>query len=309
MNKAILILTSVFAFYVCNAHAKTIMLPAFDSIEIQAGKHTDYSIEIEQNDRLPPALVEADTEEKNTYAMHYNTLVIMPQKHGESNHFKIRVPDLKQLTAYGKGVIRARNLNVYSLSLDLNDNVRTFFSGKHIGLNHLDMYGNSELKIDHLKSSQLQIVLQDRAQATLLGEVKAQKISLFGYSKLKLYWLNSADLFVRMQDHSFAYLAGVARVLETRLKDQSYLFARYLRVKEGYIKTNQSANAEIWAQKNLDTRADGSSTIFHYRPADQVEAYDFRSGVTLDMNHLKPLLRDPALDWGQEYENSPRFVD
>jgi len=184
------------------------------------------------------------------------------------------------------GRLKSAPLNTPYFNASIDGSGSVSLSGK-IGLHRLNLSGSSVTTIEGINSRLLKITMQDNPTAVITGFARLKSLKAEGSGHLKLYWVDSPELHVVQTGKTQVELAGVSDKLYVTLSRQALFNGRYLRAKEGYIKTTDHSIAEVQLLKTQAALARGNSTISYYNyPKNSPLKSNFmgNNGAVLDMN-------------------------
>ncbi len=194
----------------------------------------------------------------------------------------INVPHLHGFTYKGDGVITAHKIHTGPLNIWLMNSKKSTFSGR-MDLRHLTVAGTGFTKITGIHSRDLRIKLIGEPRVVLKGKANLRRVDMEGGASLKLNWVRSSDLIVRLRGSSCLTLAGTVNRLDSVTSDKSHLDARYLRVKEAFVKTNDEAISDVTVTERQHGLARDRSDIYYYNLPDYRMDFMARNGSVLDM--------------------------
>lgn len=194
---------------------------------------------------------------------------------------------LNAFTYRGAGTISGNHLKSSLLDLTINNPGRTNLGGD-IHLRRLAVHGPGNVQINGVRSTNLQLIMTEKPHVQLSGVANISSIHLNGDGWFSMYWVKSDQLMIRAKGHSFIQLAGVANRLDLELWDYAHFNGRYLRARQNFAKTHGHAIAEITATKSQHTLATDASDIHFYElPLMKTDFMAF-NGAVLDMRDLSP---------------------
>lgn len=176
----------------------------------------------------------------------------------------VYVNKLNRLAFNGNGNIEAKNLVGSNMDLQLYINGEVNLSGK-LALREIKVTGKNILKLEHVTSKKLNIVMNGQSDITMKGMVNLKTLRAGGSGKLSLYWIDSPDLEVEGHGSVKIYLAGVARYLHALTNDDSELDARYLRSNKVYVKALGHSLIRVVSNKELNAFAAEQGRINYYQ--------------------------------------------
>lgn len=200
---------------------------------------------------------------------------------------------LNSFEYHGAGIVTGSKLRTSLLDVVLDNKGKTTLQGQ-IGLRKLDVKGDGYTEIYGINSPNLLVNISGKSIVRLVGTVNLTTLDMSKSGRLSLYWLKSKDLIIRARGKAFIQLAGVVDKLNVELWGEARFNGRYLRAERAFVKTHNKSVAELAAVKRQHTLASDTSDIHFYNIP--VMKADFMSdaGAVLDM-------RDLGLPFIQEY--------
>ncbi len=192
---------------------------------------------------------------------------------------------LNDFEYHGAGIIKAQGLRTSLLDLLLDNQGETKLQG-NIGLHQLKVMGSGYTEIRGIQSAGLLINLSGKAKVRLAGVVNISRLDLNKDSWLSLYWVKSRLLTIRARDNSKLQLAGVADKLDVELWGAAQFKGRYLRAERAFVKTHDKSVAEISAVKRQHTLARDASDIQFFNIPVMKADFMANNGAVLDMRDL-----------------------
>jgi hypothetical protein len=218
-----------------------------------------------------------------------NTLIIKMENNVNPTQVVLSLPVHTQtLTLALKGNIMGPNFpnTVHNLSILGANSVD--LTSQNIMLNRLYIDRTKSVTMNGIATPYLLTWIHESGPVNLYGFMNLREIDMIKTGPVHMYWLNSPILTIRAKDHSQLFLAGVANTYNFVLDDHSHLDARYLRVKKGFVKTNQQAKAEITVEDSLNAMASGQSNIYYYHQPKLIGRYYRDQGSILYMGENPP---------------------
>lgn len=192
---------------------------------------------------------------------------------------------LNSFEYHGAGAVTGRRLRTSLLDLLLDNKGQTMLGG-HIGLRKLIIKGDGYTEITGINSPYLTTVISSKATVRLGGVVNLTNLNINNGGRLSLYWVKSRDLIIRERGSSFVQLGGMVNKLDVELWDKARFNGRYLRAERAFVKTHGQSIAEMSAAQRQHTLASGSSDIHFYNiPTLKADFMAFE-GAVLDMRDL-----------------------
>ncbi|MGC1854825.1 MAG: DUF2807 domain-containing protein [Candidatus Aquirickettsiella sp.] len=167
------------------------------------------------------------------------------------------------LTLHAKG---AGQVNLYTNKL----NLKSLYSN-----------GNESIIFHNLLSSNLKIEAHNSHNIALQGIVSLNKINFTGNGNLQVYWVNSPYLRIDANGKGKISLAGVVKTLDIQLSQDIQLFAQQLRTHQGFVKTENQAQAIVNVRNTLRAFAKDDSVIYYSTPVNFISKYSKGKGLVL----------------------------
>lgn len=200
---------------------------------------------------------------------------------------------LNSFEYHGAGTVTGTQLRTSLLDVLLDNKGKTTLQGQ-IGLRKLVVRGGGYTEISGINSPYLTINIADKSIVRLAGVVNLATLDMLKDGRLSLYWVKSKELIIRGGGQSFIQLAGIVDKLHVELRGESRFNGRYLRAVRAFVKTYNKSVAEISAVERQHTLASDHSDIHFYNiPAMKADFMSY-AGAVLDM-------RDLGLPFVQEY--------
>jgi hypothetical protein len=152
-------------------------------------------------------------------------------------------------------------------------------------LSEIHYAGSGQITATHL-TGPLTILDEGSGSMRLHGNVNLQTLVHNGSNLLELYWVNSPEVKIAGKGNGKIYLAGIANLLEVKIGGHTWLDAKQLRAKRGFIATNDHARADVWIKDNLSTLAKDNSNIYYYHDAGFVGGYMTPPASVLRMTNV-----------------------
>ncbi len=131
-------------------------------------------------------------------------------------------------------------------------------------LKSLATSGPTTFTASNVKSKDLSLRSDSNAKIKLRGTMSLSKLSTYGASDVDIQWLNSKLLVIDAHDRSQIHLAGVADNVRAKLYDSAQLGAKYLRINNALVQTNENSAAKVLVKNNLRAFANENSNIYYY---------------------------------------------
>jgi hypothetical protein len=135
----------------------------------------------------------------------------------------------------------------------------------------------------NLPSTIQKISSRNNANINLTGTFVLSHIEASGHSILRLYWIDSSNLHVVAENNSQLFLAGVVTNLDLLASGDADVDAKYLRVENAYVKTQNDADVNLNVKNSLGSLSSDKSTIYYYQDSHLNSHYLNNSGSALRM--------------------------
>ena len=186
---------------------------------------------------------------------------------------------LSAFSYHGSGQISGNKLRTYGLKLDIDNHGTTNFSGD-IGVNDFRLSGAGHMQVNGLSSHSLKLNLSGNSNLNVAGKVALANVHMQDNSRLSLHWVDSRVLHVRAEDSAKIQLAGIVDWMDVRVNDRAVFNGRYLRATRAFVKTFDSARANIFVTERQHTLASGKSNIYVFElPAIKTDFMAYQGSV------------------------------
>ncbi len=201
-----------------------------------------------------------------------------------SVHVEIDSRYLNAFEYHGAGTVSGPRLRTSLLDLILDNKGQTVLRGQ-IGLRKLVVKGDGYTEISGINSPYLVTTISSKATIKLSGKANLTNLDIKD-GRLSLYWVKSRSLIIRGRGNSFVGLGGMVDKLDVELWGESRFNGRYLRAQRAFVKTHNKSVAEMNAARRQHTLATDSSDIHFYDiPTLKADFMAFQ-GAVLDMRDL-----------------------
>ena len=159
--------------------------------------------------------------------------------------------------------VKGRTLHINSPNSDAAIKVGVY------ELKKLIVQDNAEVCARDLRTDNLTIIAKGSGSINLQGKFKIGNISQFSRGMIHVEWIDNDKIHIEGSGSGPIYLAGRVHNMLAKLRKNSQLNARHLRVREASVFTTDRAIAEILVLDNLKAYAVDASNIYYYkRPKD-----------------------------------------
>ena len=213
---------------------------------------------------------------------------------------EIRGKFLNSFEYHGRGYITGKRLRSSLLDILIDNDGKTTLGG-NITVRKLKVMGGGYTQISGVRSERMQVKLSGKARVQLSGVVNVTSIDVDNGSWLSMYWVKSRVLKVCGRGASFIQLAGITDRLDVELWDKACFKGRYLRANRAFVKTYDKAVAEISAINRQHTLASGGSDILFYNIPEMRTDFMAFDGSVLDMRDLN------IRDWRMPLQEYNRY--
>lgn len=150
-------------------------------------------------------------------------------------------------------------------------------------LNLTSLYsdGNECVILHNILSSNLTIETHNSKKVIIQGIVSLNKVNFTGNGNLAVYWVNSPYLRVDAHGKGEISLAGAVKTLDAKLSQAIRLFAQQLRARQGFVKTENQAQASINI-RTLSAFAKDNSVIYYSSPINFISKHSEGTGLVLN---------------------------
>jgi hypothetical protein len=203
-------------------------------------------------------------------------------RRGDKLSIKLNVTptQLKHINFNSNGILLGKGLSG-SLSLTAAGKGSITLCTSKLNLNALTAHDQVNITLHNLASSNLTIADKTAGKIMLDGEVHVQTINFISNGSLAIYWLTSPYLHINATGKGKLLLAGVTKTLDAQLSQTVHLFAKSLRVENGFIATRNQARAEVTIKNKLSASAKDDSVIYYSTPVNFLNTTTQNSGLIL----------------------------
>lgn len=194
---------------------------------------------------------------------------------------EIRSNQLKRFSYSGSGVITGNKMHAKALTLYIKNKGRTMLRGT-LGLRELTVVDSGLTLLDGVKSDFLRVKLAGNSRVQLTGVANLAHLETEGKGWLGMYWIKSHALTVR-GNQTQIQLGGIVNFLDVDIRGNGWFKGRYLRADTAFVKTHDTATAELTALRRQHTLALDKSDIYFYNIADFRTDFMGDDGAVLDM--------------------------
>lgn len=268
--------------------SKNIAINDFDSLDIQGpvnvyidATQTHPSLQILGDSKR----VSAVTYSEKTHVLYLGTKPIYQSKPGERLTIKVnaspaqikRIQFISNASLFGKGLAG-------SLSLRSEGTGQVNLHTNKLNLSSLYSKGNQSIILHNIRSSDLSIEAHNSHNIVIQGEVALNTINFTGNGNLMVYWINSSYLKINASGKGKISLAGIAKILDINLSQNILLLAAQLRTQQGFIKTENQAQAEVHVSHTLRAFAKDKSLIYYLAPVKLISIYSEGDDMVFNKN-------------------------
>lgn len=164
-----------------------------------------------------------------------------------------------------------------NLDIDVQESGSVNVSGR-VGVRDIKNK-NGQVNIIGADSNALTITASGASITKIVGKVNLKCITASNKSCIYVYWVCSTDLIINAKDDAKIGVAGNAAIANINLKDNARLGGQYLYGQDVYIKTKDSAHANISAKHKLFSAATGDSSIYYFGSPTLKSSYTSQSGL------------------------------
>jgi hypothetical protein len=183
------------------------------------------------------------------------------------------------------------NANLFGKGLMGSLSLRTEGTGQinlytnKLNLKSLYSHGKGNIALHNIHSQDLSIKSYKTRYIIIEGEVALNTIDFIGNGNLLVYWVNSPYLKINAAGKGKIVLAGVAKTLDAHLSQKTQLLAKQLYAQQGFIKTQQQAQAQVKVKNKLMAFAKDKSIIYYDSPINFISVYTQDNGLVLNRNN------------------------
>lgn len=198
---------------------------------------------------------------------------------------------LSRLIYRGSGSIVGRELRSSQLDLDINNRKGTTDLEGQLHLHQVKLDGSGTVYIKGGASRDLDLTLKHKTRVQMVGTYGLHKLTMRDCSWLTLYWIKTDHLSLVLYRRARVQIAGTSRLLEATLYGNAQLNARYMRVKEAFVKTHGESVADIAVTRSQHTLATGDSHIYYHEKPKYQTDFMGDNGSVLNLKFWEPFLQ------------------
>jgi len=150
-------------------------------------------------------------------------------------------------------------------------------------LRNLVLAGDTHLRSSGVRTSALTIYTRDQASVSIKGVVNLQKIEGNSSGGVNLGWINSRSVVIGSSGSGKIILSGYAPVLTAHLAGNACLEAEFLRTRDVYVETRDTAIARVLPVNSLYAFACNFSNIYYFKTPRQIVRDSRGSGNILQV--------------------------
>lgn len=154
-----------------------------------------------------------------------------------------------------------------------------------LNLKSLYSNGKGDIALHNIHSRALSIKSYSTRYIIIEGEAALNAIDFIGNGNLLVYWVNSPYLKINATGKGKIVLAGAAKTLDTYLSQKIQLHAKQLYTQQGFIKTQQQAQAQVKVKNKLMAFAKDKSIIYYDLPINFIRIYTQDNGLVLNRSN------------------------
>ena len=268
--------------------SKNVSINDFDTLDIQ-GPVNVYIDATQDHTSLQilgdPKRVFAVTYSEKNHSLHLGTKPAYRSMPGERLTIRVNTSpaQIKQIqfdsdaSLFGKGLTGSLSLRTHGAG-QIN-----LYTNK-LNLKSLYSNGNKSIIFHNILSSGLKIETHNSHNIVIQGIVSLNKVNCTGDGNLMVYWVNSSYLKIEASGKGIISLAGVIKTLDVQLSQDIQLYAQQLRTQQGFIKTENRAQAIVNARNTLRAFAKDHSVIYYLSPLNFISKYSEGQGLVLNNN-------------------------
>lgn len=265
---------------------KNIPINSFDSLDIQGpinvyidATQTHPSLQIMGDQNRVFAVIYS---EKN-HTLHLGTKPIYQSEPGERLTIRVNTSptQIKQIQFNSNGSLFGKGLSG-SLSLLAEGKGQINLYTNRLNLKYLYSNNNKNIIFHNLFSSNLEIETHNSHNIVLQGIVSLKKINSTGNGNLLVYWVNTPYLRINASGKEKISLAGIDKILDAKLSQDTRLNAQQLRAQQGFVKTENKAQAAVNVRNTLRAFAKDNSLIYYISPINFINNYTEGLGLVLN---------------------------
>ncbi len=269
--------------------SKDIALNSFSSLSIRGpinvyidATQTKPSIQILGDEK---SVSNITWKEKN-HTLYLGTKLFYQARHDGRLIIRVNVTpkQINQILFHSNASLLGRGL-MGSLSLRAEGTGQINLYTRKLNLKSLYSHGKGNITLHNIHSQNLSIKSDNTCYIAIEGEVALNTIDFMGNGNLLVYWVNSPYLKINATGKGKIILAGVVKTLDTHLSQKIQLLAKQLCVQQGFIKTQEQAQAQVKVKNKLMAFAKDKSIIYYDSPINFISAYTEDKGLILNSSN------------------------
>lgn len=150
-------------------------------------------------------------------------------------------------------------------------------------LNQVNLYGDSSLTANHIRSHGLSLHTNTRGNVVLNGMITVKELAVSGPSHVTMKWVNGDNIALYGANHAHINLAGNVGTVRAKLAGHSFLNAKNLRAHHTWIITRNFAQAEVLSTESIQAYPQGNSNIYYYKTPQLLNSTNVAAGNTLQL--------------------------
>ena len=198
----------------------------------------------------------------------------------------------------GYGTVTITGIQSNNLNLTVPDDGNVRLAGR-IGIQNIEHDGDGDVSIVGADSDKLSITTYGSGVTSVYGHVNLKQINADEKSYVLVYWADTNDLKVTQKKDTFVGIAGASLKLQADVQGSSCFQGQYLRTGNAFIKTYNTARANVTAGNKIFASAAGSSVILYYGEPQDISKTTARNASILALNDVpESLIVSPYLKSG-----------
>lgn len=208
--------------------------------------------------------------------------------YGSGNVLLAGTMNLKHVNSLGSGHVTI--LGAYTPSSDIKSSGSgdVNVSGD-LGIQFIKHRGSGNINLIGANTNSLDIFTEGRGKIGIVGpHINLKKIMAGGSTCTYIYWVDSDTIVANSNGSSRIGLAGYTNILYINASGSSRFEGRYLRAKDIFVKTKDSAHANVSATNKVFASAVDDSSIYFFGPTHIVSRFTRGNGTVITMSALPP---------------------
>lgn len=202
--------------------------------------------------------------------------------------------NLTQVNQSGSGTITLFGVHTPKLNVMVKGNGNVNLSGT-IGIETIVHDGDGYVNIIGADSDGVCISAYGNGVTSVFGYMNLREVFAMDHSRVFVYWVYSKNVNVVAQDSAVVGLAGTAANMDIDLKNDACFQGEYMRSCVMYVKTKNSARADVAADLKIFVSTSGTSNVYYFGSPQILTSFSSVNSAIIPLgNYLIPAMTPPA---------------